>query len=52
MIQALQDGIVVLMIPPMGICLMIMAIAYKKRDRFFKSESPASQRGPHADLGW
>jgi hypothetical protein len=52
MIQALRDGIVILMIPPLGVCLMIMAIAYKKRNRSFTPEDPAIHGSPHSDLGW
>ncbi|HXM96929.1 MAG TPA: hypothetical protein VN982_00485 [Candidatus Dormibacteraeota bacterium] len=34
MIQALRSGIVVLVIPPMLICLGIGLMAYKKRNQF------------------
>jgi hypothetical protein len=52
MIEALRDGILVLMFPPMSICLMIMVMAYRKRDRFFGPQNAGSRGGPHADLGW
>ena len=52
MIQALNDGILVLMFPPMGICLVIIVMAYKKRDKFFRRQPHARHEGPHADLGW
>jgi hypothetical protein len=34
MIQALKSGILVLMIPPMGICIGLAIMAYKKRNQF------------------
>jgi hypothetical protein len=34
MIQALKSGIVILVIPPMLICIGITVMAYKKRNQF------------------
>ncbi len=34
MIQALRSGIVILVIPPMMICIGITWMAYKKRNEF------------------
>lgn len=34
MIQALKSGILILMIPPMGICIGLTVMAYKKRNQF------------------
>jgi hypothetical protein len=34
MIHALKSGILILMIPPMGICIGIAVMAYKKRNQF------------------
>lgn len=47
MIQALRSGILVLIFPPMGICIGLTLLAYKKRDRFHDSNS-----GNQSDLGW
>lgn len=55
MIQALKSGILVMMFPPMGICVFLTILGYKKRNRFHSldsDESVASERGPNADLGW
>lgn len=42
-IQALRSGILVLVIPPMLICIGIAIMAYKKRNQFNESESAASE---------
>lgn len=34
MIHALRSGILILMIPPMGICIGLTVMAYKKRNQF------------------
>jgi len=34
MIHALKSGILILMIPPMGICIGLTVMAYKKRNQF------------------
>jgi hypothetical protein len=39
MIQALKSGILVLMIPPMGICIGLAIMAYKKRNQFNEDAS-------------
>lgn len=53
MIQALKSGILVLIFPPMGICVLLTVMGYKKRNKFnsLKNEDTA-ERGPNADLGW
>lgn len=55
MIAALKSGILVLMFPPMGICVLITWLGYKKRNRFFSVEEEQKQveeQGPNSDLGW
>jgi hypothetical protein len=52
MIQALKDGILVLMFPPMGICVTIMVMAYKRRNKFSRPQDTEKHCGSHADLGW
>lgn len=47
MVQALRSGILVLIFPPMGICIGLMVMSYKKRNRF---DDSASDR--ESDLGW
>jgi len=38
LIQALRSGIVVLIIPPLSMCLAAMAVAYRKRNRFHQTD--------------
>ncbi|HEY3928439.1 MAG TPA: hypothetical protein VGL89_08695 [Candidatus Koribacter sp.] len=56
MIQALRSGILVLMFPPMGICVLFTWMGYKKRNKYFSAEEEhkrvKDQNGPNADLGW
>jgi len=47
MIQALRSGILVLIFPPMGICIGLTVLSYKKRNRFHHAETDE-----HSDLGW
>ena len=47
MVQALRSGILVLIFPPMGICIGLMIASYKKRNRFHEGE-----RDGESDLGW
>ena len=47
MIQALRSGILVLIFPPMGICVGLTVLSYKKRNHFHDS----APKGP-SDLGW
>jgi hypothetical protein len=42
MIAALRSGILILMLPPMGICLGITWMAYKKRNQFDDGEDAGS----------
>jgi ABC-type sulfate transport system permease subunit len=46
MIQALRSGILVLIFPPMAICIGIAAMSYKKRNRFRQNDCDGD------DLGW
>ncbi len=41
MIHALKSGILILMIPPMGICIGLTVMAYKKRNQFNEEPPPA-----------
>jgi hypothetical protein len=56
MIQALKSGILVLVFPPMGICIFITVLGYKKRNRFHlvgqQDKNAEEDRGPNSDLGW
>jgi len=47
MVQALRSGILVLIFPPMGICIGLMIMSYKKRNRF-RDDGPDRE----SDLGW
>ncbi len=35
-IQALRSGILILMLPPMCMCIAITLVAYKRRNRFYQ----------------
>jgi hypothetical protein len=48
MIQALKSGILILIFPPMGICIGLMVMSYKKRNRFRPERDPDRE----TDLGW
>ncbi|HYW41180.1 MAG TPA: hypothetical protein VE957_23960 [Terriglobales bacterium] len=48
MIQALKSGILVLIFPPMAICIGLMIMSYKKRNRF----RPEGGADRESDLGW
>ncbi len=55
MIAALKSGILVMMFPPMGICVFFTIMGYRKRNKFYELDSNsanADERGPNADLGW
>ena len=53
MIQALKSGILVMMVPPMGICVFLTVLGYKKRNRFHESASDVDREDhPNSDLGW
>jgi hypothetical protein len=45
MIQALRSGILILVIPPMLICVGITWMAYKKRNQFNEDDSPEIPEG-------
>lgn len=46
-IQALKSGILVLIFPPMSICIGLTWMGWKKRDRFHVKPESSSD-----DLGW
>lgn len=55
MIQALKSGILVMMFPPMGICVFLTVLGYRKRNRFHELEKDIkdkAEEGPNSDLGW
>ena len=56
MIQALKSGILVMVFPPMGICVFLTVMGYRKRNKFHSLEPEEQQaieeRGPNSDLGW
>ncbi len=54
MIAALKSGILVLIFPPMGICVLLTWMGYRKRNRYYSLDSEASEEAsrPNADLGW
>ena len=56
MIQALRSGILVMAVPPMGICVFLTVLGYKKRNKFHSIEKEKEEnkedRGPNSDLGW
>jgi len=39
MIRALRSGIVILMIPPVSLCLGAMVLAYRKRNQFNQADA-------------
>ncbi|MGB8010591.1 MAG: hypothetical protein WCF68_03195 [Terriglobales bacterium] len=48
MIQALKSGILVLIFPPMGICVGLMVMSYRKRNQFNREDGTERK----SDLGW
>jgi hypothetical protein len=52
MIQALKSGILVLIFPPMGICIGLMLMSYKKRNRFGEQSNSERKSDRRSDLGW
>jgi len=47
MVQALRSGILVLIFPPMAICIGITVMSYRKRNHFRQDEGDRD-----SDLGW
>src|SRR3981189_406713 len=47
MVQALRSGILVLIFPPMAICIAITVMSYRKRNHFRRDEGDRD-----SDLGW
>lgn len=52
MIQALKSGILVLIFPPMGICIGLMVMSYKKRNLFGEQSNSDRKSDRGSDLGW
>jgi energy-coupling factor transporter transmembrane protein EcfT len=56
MIAALKSGILVMMFPPMGICVLFTIMGYRKRNTFHivdpDEKASVEERGPNSDLGW
>ena len=52
MIQALKSGILVLIFPPMGICIGLMVMSYKKRNQFGEQSNSERKSDRSSDLGW
>jgi hypothetical protein len=48
-IQGLRSGILVLIIPPMFMSVGITVLAYRKRNQFSRTETPAHG---HRNSGW
>ncbi len=48
MIQALRSGILVLIVPPMAICIGLTVFSYKKRNSFANQDVERRE----SDLGW
>jgi hypothetical protein len=48
MIQALRSGILILIFPPMGICIGLTVMSYRKRNSF-REQNPEQR---DTDLGW
>ncbi len=47
LVQALRSGILVLIFPPMAICIGLTVLSYKKRNRFREATHRKA-----SDLGW
>lgn len=41
MIRALKDGIIILIIPPLSMCIGAMFLAYRRRNRFNQPDAAA-----------
>jgi hypothetical protein len=52
MIQALKSGILVLIFPPMGICIGLMVMSYKKRNQFSQPDNQDRKPTRGSELGW
>jgi hypothetical protein len=50
MIQALRSGILILIVPPMLICIAITWMAYKKRNQFNEDEPGVEESLTRAEL--
>jgi hypothetical protein len=51
-IQALRSGILVLIFPPMGICIAIAVATYRKRNLFGERSNSLRRHDRESDLGW
>ena len=52
MIQALKSGTLVLLFPPMGICVGLMIISHKKRNHFDGRSNSERKSDHNSGLGW
>lgn len=52
MIQALRSGILVLIFPPMGICIGLMVLSYRKRNQFGQQNGQGREPRSGSELGW
>ena len=52
LIQALRGGILVLIFPPMGICIGLMIASYKKRNLCGEPSNALRRLNQNSDLGW
>jgi hypothetical protein len=52
MIQALKSGILVLIFPPMGICIGLMVMSYKKRNQFGAQSNSERKSDRRSDLSF
>ena len=52
LIQALRGGILVLIFPPMGICIGLMIASYKKRNLCGDPSNAPRRLDQSSDLGW
>ena len=52
MIQALKSGILVLIFPPMGICIGLTIMTYRKRNNFGERSNSLRKHDRKSDLGW
>jgi hypothetical protein len=52
MIQDLKSGILVLIFPPMGICIGLIVMSYKKRNLSGEQTNSKRKSDRSSDLGW
>ena len=52
MIQALKSGILVLLFPPVGICIGLMITSYKRRNHFGEQSNSERKSDHNSGFGW